>query len=213
MLTIQFLIAFIFRVYYNLFSRVDNALQKMHNSNREILFDFTTMDNVDHWQEISDTVRTVGMSKGILVLQTTQIFQRAVFFTLLNPQPNGAGFAGVRTMTNLNLSNFKYIEITCRGQGSNSHYKVVLRHRGLHSNKDITYEQFFMAPMSNSTFSTVTMPLSMFKPYYRGQEIPYAEPLDTSNITMFGLQVYGGVYLPIKQKGVSALEIENIFVS
>jgi hypothetical protein len=26
-----------------------------------------------------------------------QLFQRAVMFALLNPQPNGAGFAGVRT--------------------------------------------------------------------------------------------------------------------
>lgn len=109
------------------------------------------MENVDNWNEISDTVRTVGKSKAVLVLQTTQVFQRAIFFTLLNPQPNGAGFAGVRTMTNLNLSNFENIEINCRGQGSNNHYKVVLRDRGLHSNEDITYEQFFLVNLSNIT--------------------------------------------------------------
>lgn len=57
------------------------------------------------------------------------------------------------------------------------------------------------------------LPLTNFKPYYRGREIPDAKPLDTANITMLGLQVYGGVYLPIKQKGVSALEIENISIS
>ena len=107
------------------------------------LFDFKTLKNVDNWIEISDTVRTVGKSKATLVLQQTQVFQRAVFFTLLNPQPNGAGFAGVRTLTNLNLSSLKNIEINCRGQGENEHYKVVLRHNGLHSNEDITYEQFF----------------------------------------------------------------------
>lgn len=98
---------------------------------------------MDNWREISDTVRTVGKSKAALVLQTTQVFQHAVLFTLLNPQPNGAGFAGVRTMTNSDLSSFKDIEVTCRGQGSNSHYKVVLRHKGLHSNEDVEYEQFF----------------------------------------------------------------------
>ncbi|XP_012244791.1 uncharacterized protein LOC100747856 isoform X2 [Bombus impatiens] len=180
---------------------------------KEILFDFTTVENVDNWREISDTVRTVGKSKAVLALQTTQVFQRAIFFTLLNPQPNGAGFAEIRTMTNLNLSNFENIEINCRGQGNNIHYKIVLRHKGLHSNEDITYEQFFMAPMSDIDFSIVTLPLINFKPYYRGREVPDAEPLDTTNITMLGLQVFGGVYLPKKQKGVSALEVENILVS
>ncbi len=37
---------------------------------------------------------------GAIFLQVTvvlQLFQRAVMFALVNPQPNGAGFAGVRT--------------------------------------------------------------------------------------------------------------------
>ncbi|XP_051158968.1 uncharacterized protein LOC127280153 isoform X2 [Leptopilina boulardi] len=192
---------------------VNVAEENIKNSiiqNKINLFDFTTISNIDNWMEISDTVREVGKSKASLVLQQTQVFQRAIFFTLLNPQPNGAGFAGVRTRTNWNLSSVKNIKITCRGQGSNENYKIVLRHNGLESNDDISYEQFFTAPMSSETFSTVTIPLDNFKPYYRGKEIIDADPLNTSNITMFGLQVYGGVYLPIKQKGVSALEIETI---
>ncbi|XP_017787660.1 PREDICTED: uncharacterized protein LOC108570330 [Habropoda laboriosa] len=200
-----------FKIIYSIF--MVGMTFPLTRGHKEILFDFTTAENVDNWKEISDTVRTVGKSKAILTLQTTQIFQHAIFFTLLNPQPNGAGFAGIRIRTNLNLSNFENIEINCRGQGSNSHYKVVLRHRGLVSNEDITYEQFFMAPMSNTDFSSVVLPLTNFKPYYRGKEVPDAEPLDTANITMLGLQVYGGVYLSIKQRGVSALEIKNISIS
>lgn len=61
----------------------------------KMLFDFTKMKALDQWVESSDTVREVGMSKASLVIQKTQVFQRAVFFTLLNPQPNGAGFAGM----------------------------------------------------------------------------------------------------------------------
>lgn len=98
---------------------------------------------MDDWTETSDTVRTVGKSKAILTLQISQLFQRAVLFTLLNPQPNGAGFAGVRKPTNFDLSQFKNMEITCRGQGQNSHYKITLRHRGGNSNQDPSYEQFF----------------------------------------------------------------------
>ncbi|XP_011693421.1 PREDICTED: uncharacterized protein LOC105453291 isoform X1 [Wasmannia auropunctata] len=178
-----------------------------------MLFDFTDAQSVDDWREMSDTVRTVGKSKAVLTLQTSQLFQRAILFTLLNPQPNGAGFAGVRKPTNLDLSRFRDIEITCRGQGQNSHYKISLRHRGQNSNKDLSYEQFFTVPMSDDEFSTVTLPLRDFKPYYRGREIPDGEPLDTANITMFEFQIYGGVYLPVKQRGVSALEIETVAAS
>ncbi|XP_063983387.1 uncharacterized protein LOC135165732 [Diachasmimorpha longicaudata] len=174
------------------------------------LFDFTKADNVHQWSEISDTVRTVGMSKAALTLQKTQVFQRGVFFTLLNPQPNGAGFAGVRAPTNWNLTDYRNIEIKCRGQGANSHYKVVLRHKGLSQNDEISYEQFFTVPLLMEEFSTISLPLVDFKPYFRGREKPDAEPLDTSRITMFGLQVYGGVYSTFKQKGVSSLEVETI---
>lgn len=65
----------------------------------------------------------------------------------------------------------------------------------------------------NDEFFTVILPLKDFKPYYRGREIPDGESLDTANITTFEFQIYGGVYLSIKQSGVSALEIETVAVS
>lgn len=83
------------------------------------------------------------MSKAVLTLQKTQLFQRGIFFTLLNPQPNGAGFAGVRIPVNWDLSEYNNIEIKCRAQGHNEHYKLVLRHKGLAANEDISYEQTF----------------------------------------------------------------------
>lgn len=67
--------------------------------------------------------------------------------------------------------------------------------------------------MSSDEFFTVTLPLESFKPYYRGREMPDSAPLDIANITMFEFQIYGGVYVPIKQHGVSALEIETVAVS
>ncbi|XP_034934399.1 uncharacterized protein [Chelonus insularis] len=176
-----------------------------------ILFDFTTANNVNMWSEISDTVREVGASKASLVLQKTRVFQRGVFFTLLNPQPNGACFAGVRMPVEWNLSNYQNIQITCRGQGKNDRYKIVLRHRHQSANNDTEYEQIFVAPTEG--FSTVTLPMSEFKAYFRGQPVPDAEPLDTTAITMFGLQVFGGVYESYKQSGVSALEIEKIIAT
>ena len=72
-------------------------------------------EDVDNWWESSDTVRfwwknfisfdsekllcyrEPGKSKAAFVLQKSKLFQRVVFFAMLNPQPNGAGFAGVKT--------------------------------------------------------------------------------------------------------------------
>ena len=64
-----------------------------------VLFDFTTcsQSDIDAWREVSDTVRKPGMSKAVLALQTTRVYQRAVMFAVINPQPNGAGFAGENT--------------------------------------------------------------------------------------------------------------------
>lgn len=62
---------------------------------------------------------------------------------MLNPQPNGAGFAGVKRRVTMNLSDFTKITIRCRGQGENTRYKIVLGHNGQDSG-DITYEHIFV---------------------------------------------------------------------
>lgn len=64
--------------------------------------------------------------------------------------------------------------------------------------------------MPNEEFSKVQLQLTDFKPYYRGREVIDADPLNTSNITSFGIQIFGGVYSEFKQAGVSALIIETI---
>ncbi|KAG8234606.1 hypothetical protein J437_LFUL017726 [Ladona fulva] len=173
-----------------------------------MLYDFTDSAGVDNWNEISDTVRDVGMSKASFVIQHTQRFRRAIFFSLLNPQVNGAGFAGVKTPVNLDLSGFTKIELRGRAQG-NKGYKIVLRHKGQEYEPFPTYENFFEGP---EEFSTISLSLDDFKPYYRGRQLnsTEAEPLDVANITSIGLQIYGGVYSPIKQKGPSAFELDWI---
>jgi Complex I intermediate-associated protein 30 (CIA30). len=84
------------------------------------LFDFRKLSDLDHWTEESDTVREVGKSKAVFQLQKTRLFQRAIFFTLLNPQENGAGFAGCRTNTNFDFSKYEKLQVYGRAQGSNA---------------------------------------------------------------------------------------------
>ena len=91
--------------------RDGRSLSKNNNSTFDMmLFDFRTISNLDNWKESSDTVRDVGMSKASLVLQKTQQYQRAIFFALLNPQPNGACFAGFRSQCDFSSSNYEAIQ-------------------------------------------------------------------------------------------------------
>ena len=67
--------------------------------------------------------------------------------------------------------------------------------------------------MPAGELTSVTIPLDSFAFYYRGRLVPDAPALDTSDITRFGLQIYGGVYSDHKQSGVAALEIDWITAS
>ncbi len=64
--------------------------------------------------------------------------------------------------------------------------------------------------MSNDECTEIQLKLRDFKPFYRGREVEDADPLNTSNITSFGIQIFGGVYSEFKQSGVFALIIEEI---
>uniref|UniRef100_A0A8D8UXU7 NADH:ubiquinone oxidoreductase intermediate-associated protein 30 domain-containing protein n=1 Tax=Cacopsylla melanoneura TaxID=428564 RepID=A0A8D8UXU7_9HEMI len=180
-----------------------------NHSDGLVLFDFTKLPHLDNWTEESDTVREVGKSKAVFTLQKTRLFQRGIFFTLLNPQDNGAGFAGARTNVQLNLSQYDKLVLYGRAQGSNAGYKVVLRHNGLNDEPNPTYEQIFQAKPTED-LRTFELPLSEFKPFFRGRPVSDAPPLNKANITRVGLQVFGGVYMDYKQKGASSLEIDWI---
>ncbi|XP_046735767.1 uncharacterized protein LOC124405145 [Diprion similis] len=175
----------------------------------QILFDFTRgSDQAGSWSEHSDTVKPSGMSKAVMVTQKTQQFQRVILFTLFNPQPNGSGFASVRCDTSFDLSEFNSITVRCRGQGVNTKYKMLLRHKGLGKDSAV-YGQIFAAP--EKEFATVRLPLAEFKPYHRGMELSLqTNPLDVTSITNVGLKVDNGQYLPENQPGVAALEIDWI---
>lgn len=107
-----------------------------------MLFDFSSEGTIG-WIEQSDTVRSVGKSKASLVPFQNKYDKWAVLFTMLNPQENGAGFAGYRIKTDLDLSDYSAFALKVRGQGKNSHYKLVLRHRGQNDEPFPSYEQTF----------------------------------------------------------------------
>lgn len=107
------------------------------------LYDFTRNASISGWTEQSDTVRTVGQSKAVMVVHENTEYRRAVFFALLNPQSNGAGFAGVRALGMYYLAGYSKLQIRCRAQGQFNGYKIVLRHKNLNDEPNYSFEQYF----------------------------------------------------------------------
>jgi len=194
---------------------------KMTSKDGTMLFDFTDPaifgeEQAASWWESSDTVRSAGMSKAVFSLQRSIRFQRAVFFALINPQPNGAGFAGVKSNITFSEEHLQAkpqgILLKLRGQGQLLHWKVVL------TNSDqlglpllYTYEhKFALHSLNNDEMEEVHLPLTEFAAFFRGQQVEDAPQLDLTKIGAFGLQTFGGVYDNFKQSGAGALEIDSI---
>nr|CAI5837058.1 unnamed protein product [Callosobruchus analis] len=151
-----------------------------------------------------------GRSKAILVPHSTDKFQRAVLFTLLDPQPCGAAIAGIKKIVEMDLTEYKDVQLRIRGRGEYKGYEFVLRHKGQIGPKSLSYVQFFEAP---EDFETITLPIPAFEAYLQGKRVENAPPLDKKNITGLGILAYGGVHVHRRQQGVGALEIDWIKIS
>merc|ERR1711971_1297663 len=192
----------------------DGSVEKM-------LFDFTDPalfgeEQAASWWESSDTVRSAGMSKAVFSLQQSVRFQRAVLFAMINPQPNGAGFAGVKSNVNFSEELLQAkpqgFLLKLRGQGQLQYWKVVLTDSDqLGLPLLYTYEhKFHLHSLNNRQMEEVHLPLTEFAAFYRGQQVEDAPPIDLTKIGAFGLQTFGGVYDEFKQSGVGSLEIDSI---
>ncbi|XP_050528292.1 uncharacterized protein LOC126898367 [Daktulosphaira vitifoliae] len=175
---------------------------------KKLLFDFKNNDNLANWQELSDTVRDVGKSKAVFVTYNTKSKQSALLLTMLMVQENGAGFCGIRTITQLNLEKYEKLSFTCIPNGNATHYKVVLRHNNENDEPYPAFEQQFEVKLNSE--NNIELPLMKFKPYFRGKLVDNVT-LNTSSITAFGFQVAGGVYESFKQSGLSSLELDQIW--
>lgn len=178
-----------------------------------ILYNFTADSSIDTFTECSDTVRSVGMSKAVFSLIESETVRHAVLLTLLNPQPDGACFAGVNTRISQNINNwanYAAISINIRGQGQYSDFKVVLQDYKSETNSSLAFEQHFDSFIGGTGFATIALPMSQFFCYYRG--VRCDEILDLTNIFTLGFQAAGGVYGEVddQQKGAASVEVNWI---
>jgi hypothetical protein len=176
-----------------------------------VLFDFTqpVADSVASFKEVSDTARAVGMSKAVISIVESETVRHAVFMTLLNPQSDGACFAGVESdLSTSDWSAFQQMELNFRAQGQYDIFKVVLQDEESSTNSSLAFENLFQANVVYPAFQTINLRLADFKCSYRGKEC--LDKLDTFKITSFGLQAAGGVYGSVKQSGLASLEINTV---
>merc|ERR1711874_380509 len=141
------------------------------------------------------------MSKAAFSRQKSPMFQRAVLFAMINPQPNGAGFAGVRSDVGSRRGQFENateLHLRVRGQGDLTHWKVVLTQDG---EEYVTYQNVFEVQKDGEQFEVVRLRLDEFKPYRRGRPMPDEPALNMSEVATLGLQAFGGVHEEFKQSG------------
>jgi len=115
--------------------------------------DFTEAD-INKWWESSDTVREPGKSKAS--------------FALLNPQPNGAGFAGVKTNITLDLkeagAQSEGFIVQCRAQGNLNYWKIVLTNKEFSGQQAAySYEAKFLVELNSENVETIMIPFNNFQ--------------------------------------------------
>ncbi|VEN46043.1 unnamed protein product [Callosobruchus maculatus] len=147
-----------------------------------------------------------GVSKAVLVPHNGPNSKGAVLFTLLEPQTDGAAFAGVRRVANFDFSGHQEIRLRLKNRGEYTGYQLVLKNS--QEANTVSYANYFDAAQKD--FGEINLALSGFEAQLHGKKVDDAPALDISKITSVGIYAYGGVYRNRKQNGVAALEIDYI---
>lgn len=162
----------------------------MSHSSSNIILDFTEK-TTDSWQAVDD--RIMG---GCSQSHPKYIDGIGLRFTGNVSLENNGGFASIRSVPGrYDLTQYSGLKLRLRGDGKS--YKLSLR-----------TDLFFDGISYLSTFATekdtwqdVCLPFEAFAPTHHGIELSTVAPLDTGNITSFGLFISG------RQEGPFQLDI------
>ncbi|CAH8508085.1 unnamed protein product [Schistosoma mattheei] len=158
--------------------------------------------------EVSDTFRVEGRSIAALVPHTAYNNQSAILYYEINPQPDGSGFAGIDyKLDTWDLSNYTGVIIEIHTHGRNPNMKLIFYGNCSEIRNCHSYESFFE---TSGEREQIKLPFSTFKPYFRGELIPHLPPLDLTQLSRIGIQVYGSIVGPDKQHDKEFIEIFSI---
>jgi hypothetical protein len=150
------------------------------------LVHFGADGSVDAWQSVDDAVMG-GLSRSCLRLDPAG---HAVFEGVVRLENNG-GFASVRTRPgHFGVPNGTAFHVDAMGDGRR--YKLNLRTDDAFDG--VTYQASFAPP--TGAWDTIRLPLSAFRPSFRGRAVADAAPLDPARVRRLGLMIADGLAGP-----------------
>ena len=159
-----------------------------------ILFDFTTIENMDDWLIVNDGVMG-GLSKSEFILSDSNT---AIFSGNVTLENNG-GFASTRTKAmNFQLDGYKGIFIRVKGDGKKYQFRIRTSDRF----DGVSYRYHFET--NKNKWQTVSIPFNKCVPVFRGRILRDVEPILPKDIQQLGILISD------KQTGEFRLEIQWI---
>lgn len=176
----------------------------------KMIIDFTK--KVENLIIVTDsTERVQGLSNASITFQDSHNNKSHFFYAHLEPQPNGAAFAGFKVKRQLDFSSNHQISITLKNliEKSISSQLVITT-----KDSDIvgfTYKSDFI--LDESRLVKIDIPFNHFEANRRGEPYPSAPEIDLKNITSIGIRIIGRADVNLRQKGVFALQLTNININ
>jgi hypothetical protein len=158
------------------------------------LFRFEYASSVTDWSVIGDSVMG-GISRSCLRHDPAGF---AVFEGLVSLENNG-GFASVRSRV-LDLGGPGVVDYVLEVRGDGKRYKLNLRTDDAFDG--VNFQAAF-EPLA-SEWTSVRLPVSGFRPTFRGRVVPGAPPLDPARVRQMGLVIAD------RQAGPFALTVRSI---
>jgi NADH dehydrogenase [ubiquinone] 1 alpha subcomplex assembly factor 1 len=160
------------------------------------LFRFESAESVADWSAIDDGVMG-GVSRSRLRHDPAG---HAVFEGIVSLEHNG-GFASIRSRP-LDLGALGAVNYLLEVRGDGKRYKLNLRTDDAFDG--VNYQTAFEAP--TGTWTVMRLPVSGFRPTFRGRSVPGAPPLDPARVRQIGLIIAD------RQAGSFALAVRSIRV-
>jgi monofunctional biosynthetic peptidoglycan transglycosylase len=145
----------------------------------------------ENWFIVNDGVMG-GVSSG----RVERSSEGLIFTGRLSLENNG-GFASVRTLVKDIESNASLVRLKVRGDGRSYQFRI---------RQDDRFDGIAWSALFDSSpdWSTIELPLSDFKPVFRGRSVPQAGPVVPERISQVGF------LLADKNPGPFSLEVRSI---
>lgn len=143
-----------------------------------IILNFDSPSTSGEWVTVDDVVMG-GVSNSIFIINPDGI---ATFSGTVSPENNG-GFASARTSIENEFKDYKGAVIRVKGDGN----IYSLRFRTDENFDEISYQAKFKTEAGE--WKEYKIPLSDFKPTYRGNTLPDKPKLESKNIKQIGILI------------------------